>query len=80
MSVLSSEVALKEYLMSTDTLFRELVSEHHQYEERLSELASLSYPSQDEMMEEAMLKKKKLHLKDQMEEIVTKYKSTHDGH
>ncbi len=80
MSVLSGEVALKEYLMSNDTLFRELASEHHQYEERLTELASLSYPSQEEMMEEAVLKKKKLHLKDQMEEIATKYKSAHDGH
>ena len=44
---------------------------------QLSELAALHYPSVEEQMEEATLKKKKLFLKDQMETILRRYKE-HD--
>ncbi len=37
--------SLKEHLMSTDAEFRELAREHGTYEARLSQLASLAYPS-----------------------------------
>jgi hypothetical protein len=43
-----------------------LVREHGRYEERLSELSSLAYPSDEEQLEEVTLKKKKLAIKDQM--------------
>lgn len=57
---------LKEELMSRDPEFRELAREHTRYEERLSELTALAYPSDEEQLEEVTLKKKKLALKDQM--------------
>src|SRR6266849_3767039 len=57
---------LKEELMGQDAEFRELAKEHRKYEERLSELSSLSYPSDEEQLEEITLKKKKLAIKDQM--------------
>lgn len=80
MSVPTSEVALKDFLINHDSMYRELVTEHHKYEERLSELISLHHPNEDELIEEAMLKKKKLHLKDQMEQIASQFKSVAAGH
>jgi len=50
-----------------------LDNEHHKYEERLSELSALNYPSDEEQLEEITLKKKKLALKDQMYSIMVQY-------
>jgi uncharacterized protein YdcH (DUF465 family) len=61
---------LKEELMSRDPEFRELAREHTRYEQRLSELSALAYPSDEEQLEEVTLKKKKLALKDQMYSIM----------
>jgi uncharacterized protein YdcH (DUF465 family) len=76
----SSEAALRDYLMSNDELYRELVNEHRKYEARLSELASLHYPNEEEQLEETILKKKKLLLKDQMQAIASKYKTSVMSH
>jgi uncharacterized protein YdcH (DUF465 family) len=59
--------------MSHDTEFRELVKEHGRYEARLSELSALSYPSDEEQLEEITLKKKKLAIKDQMYSRILQY-------
>ncbi|MBP6822986.1 MAG: DUF465 domain-containing protein, partial [Acidobacteria bacterium] len=67
MSNPASETALKDYLIANDENFRQLVNEHHQYDARLGELLKLTHPNDDEQIEEAILKKKKLLLKDQME-------------
>lgn len=80
MSMSNSEVALKEYLYNHDAHYRELASEHQKYEERLSELCSLVHPSDEELVEETVIKKKKLYLKDQMEMIASKYKPSAVGH
>jgi uncharacterized protein YdcH (DUF465 family) len=66
--------ALKQYLIANDAQFAELAREHSQYEKRLSELAALTYPSAEEQIEEAILKKKKLYVKDQMEAIMRRYR------
>ena len=72
---------LKEELMSHDTEFRELAKEHGKYEERLSELSALSYPSDEEQLEEITLKKKKLAIKDQMHSIMLQHqKNQTAGH
>lgn len=57
---------LREELLQSDTTFRQLASEHKKYEIRLDELATLNYPTEEEQNEEALLKKKKLALKDKM--------------
>jgi uncharacterized protein YdcH (DUF465 family) len=62
--------ALREQLMKEDPVFRQLATEHKKYEERLEELTHLSYPSDEEQLEETVLKKKKLALKDQMYEML----------
>ena len=68
--------SLREQLMTSDPEFRELVREHGRYEERLSELSSLTYPNDEEQLEEITLKKKKLAIKDQMHSKILQYKST----
>ena len=75
MSVSDTET-LKQQLMANDVQFAELAQTHGEYEKRLSELAALHYPSVEEQMEEATLKKKKLYLKDQMESILRRFKET----
>ncbi len=67
--------SLKEQLMTSDPQFRELAREHGRYEERLSELSALTYPSDEEQLEEITLKKKKLAIKDQMHSIMLQHQS-----
>ncbi len=65
--------SLKEELINRDPEFRELAREHNRYEQRLSELSALAYPSDEEQLEEITLKKKKLALKDQMYSILMQH-------
>jgi uncharacterized protein YdcH (DUF465 family) len=73
--------SVKAELMTSNPEFRELAREHGRYEARLSELSSLSYPSDEEQMEEVTLKKKKLAIKDQMYSLMLQHeKSLSTGH
>jgi len=72
MEITTADV-LKEELMNRDPEFRELAREHTRYEQRLSELSALAYPSDEEQLEEITLKKKKLALKDQMYSNMTQH-------
>jgi len=70
---MTSTDSLREKLLLQDPEFRELAREHTKYEERLSELSSLTYPSDEEQLEEITLKKKKLAVKDQMQAILLRH-------
>ena len=70
---ISNTDSIKEQLIATDPEFRELAREHGRYEQRLSELSSLQYPSDEEQLEEITLKKKKLAVKDQMHAIMLRH-------
>ena len=72
--------SLREQLMMNDPEFRELAREHTRYEERLSELSSLTYPSDEEQLEEITLKKKKLAVKDQMHAILLRHQRSEVAH
>jgi len=72
--------SLKEELMSSNPEFREMAREHGRYEERLSELSALAYPSDEEQLEEVTLKKKKLALKDQMYSLMLQAEKTSTAH
>lgn len=72
--------SIKEQLMRNDPQFRELVREHGRYEARLNELSVLAYPSDEEQLEESILKKKKLAIKDEMHAIVLRQRSTSSVH
>jgi uncharacterized protein YdcH (DUF465 family) len=61
---------LKAQLIETDQEFHELTVKHHELEDRLHQLTSKSYLSEPEQVEETNLKKRKLQLKDRMEDII----------
>ncbi len=67
---------VREVLMKEDSNFRELVQQHQNYEKRLSELASLTYPNDEELLEEATLKKRKLAVKDEIYTLLQKHPET----
>jgi len=64
---------LKHQLLESNDEFRQLVTQHHDLDERIHALAARPYLSQPEQLEEVTLKKKKLALKDQMEGILRTY-------
>ncbi len=70
---------LKELLLKTDEEFRQLATQHHELDDRLHELASKPYLSEPEQVEEVTLKKRKLHLKDRMEDIVRRHRGEPAG-
>ena len=57
---------VRDELIKSNQTFRELVHQHQDFEQRLSELAHLTYPNDDEQLEEITLKKKKLAIKDEI--------------
>jgi uncharacterized protein YdcH (DUF465 family) len=61
---------LKRQLLQTDEEYRQLATQHHDLDEKLHTLAARHYLSEPEQLEEVTLKKRKLQLKDQMENIV----------
>ena len=61
---------LKRQLLQTDEEYRQLASQHHDLDKKLHHLANRHYLSEPEQLEEVTLKKRKLHLKDQMESIL----------
>jgi len=69
--------SLKEELLKENQAFRELATQHQNYEKRLSELAGLTYPNDEELLEESVLKKKKLAVKDEMYAIMEQYSGVH---
>ncbi|HYS52540.1 MAG TPA: YdcH family protein [Thermoanaerobaculia bacterium] len=74
---MSNRVADIQQILSTeDVEFRQWVEEHHACESRLSELASKPQVTIEEEMEEKTLKKRKLHLKDQMAARIRTYESS----
>jgi uncharacterized protein YdcH (DUF465 family) len=68
---------VKNLLLREDEHFRDLAELHHQLDDRLHQLTDRHYLTTSEQVEEATLKKRKLALKDQMEEIVRGYAASH---
>ncbi len=61
---------LRSLLLQTDDEFRQLAAKHRELEDRLRVLSHKPYLSDPEQLEEVTLKKRKLQLKDRMEDIV----------
>lgn len=67
---MNQEQHAREVLLEEDGEYRDLAEQHRALESRLAELLDHPYPSGAEQLEEATLKKKKLHVKDRMEHIL----------
>lgn len=74
---ISTVEAVKDELFRENQTFRDLVQKHQNYEKRLNELAELTYPNNEELLEETTLKKKKLILKDEMYQMMQSYSNSH---
>ena len=68
---------VKEILLKENQNFKELAQQHQSYEKRLTELSELTYPNDDEILEETTLKRKKLAIKDEMYMMMSEYTSSH---
>jgi len=68
---------VRDELIKSNSAFRELVHQHEDYEKRLVELAHLTYPNDDEQLEEVTLKKKKLLIKDEIYAILNEHITSH---
>jgi len=65
---------LKAHLMQTNETYRNLMNQHHEYDVLVEQLERKPALTADEEIEEHRLKKLKLQLKDQMEQIVSEYR------
>jgi uncharacterized protein YdcH (DUF465 family) len=70
---------LKTLLLETNEEYRRLASKHHELDDRLHQLTSKHYLSDAERIEEVTLKKRKLQLKDRMEEILRHHRNASNG-
>jgi uncharacterized protein len=70
---------IKHLLLETNDEYRQLATKHHELDDRLHELSSKHYLSDTEQLEEVTLKKRKLHLKDRMEDIARMHRTTRPG-
>ena len=68
---------LKAQLMETNDQFRQLAVQHSQYAQQLDALEALPHLSEQDQIEEHRLKKLKLRLKDQMLEMMSRYRAEH---
>ena len=71
---------LKRQLLQTDEEFRQLATKHQDLDEKLHNLATRTYLSEPEQLEEVTLKKRKLQLKDQMESIIRRRRTAESAH
>lgn len=60
---------VRHLLLQSHDQYRQLAERHHQLDDRLHELAAKHHLTSSEQVEEVTIKKRKLALKDQMEQI-----------
>jgi uncharacterized protein YdcH (DUF465 family) len=63
----------KKHLYEHDPDFRRLKEKHQKYKEELGKIKAHSFLTPEQEMEEKTIKKKKLKLKDQMQEMIKAY-------
>jgi uncharacterized protein YdcH (DUF465 family) len=66
---------LKAHLMETSEEFRALAAQHCQFHKQLEALEAKEHLTSEEEVEEHRLKKVKLRIKDQMNEMLGRYKT-----
>ena len=73
--MMKNDQEIREHLISSDPEFRRMSEEHQQFEGKLQALSLRHRLSEQDHLEEITLKKKKLHLKDQMNSVIQKVRS-----
>ena len=73
----NAQAEIKAHLMQTNEKYRELATQHSEYKRMVEALEAKHALSSQEELEEHRLKKLKLHIKDEMEQIVSEYRLQH---
>ena len=71
-----SQDELKAYLVQSNEEFRALAEKHAEYKRQIDEIESKSHLTEQDEIEEHRLKKLKLQLKDQMFQIMSRFRAT----
>jgi uncharacterized protein len=71
---------MKNRLLESNDEFRQLATQHQTLDDRIRDLAIRQYLSEPEQLEEVTLKKKKLQLKDQMENMLRHHRGSEPTH
>jgi len=61
---------IREHLMASNAEFQRLAQEHSRYEAQLEQLSETPYLSSEDIIRQTTLKKLKLRVKDQMEQLI----------
>ncbi len=61
---------IREHLMTSNAEFQRLAQEHSRYEAQLEQLSETPYLSSEDIIRQTTLKKLKLRVKDQMEQLI----------
>ena len=64
---------LREHLMASSPEFQRLAEEHSRYETQLDQLTKQLYLNSEDLLLEIELKKRKLRVKDEMEQLVARH-------
>ncbi|MBV9268074.1 MAG: DUF465 domain-containing protein [Acidobacteriaceae bacterium] len=70
---------LKAHLLQTNEQFRALVEQHAQFKKQIEDIEAKPHVTEADELEEQRLKKLKLRLKDQMNEILSQYRHSAVG-
>jgi uncharacterized protein YdcH (DUF465 family) len=60
--------------------YQRLSEQHKKYESELHRIATSQYLSSEDLLEEIKLKKLKLHVKDEMQQVVQRLSGSSPGH
>jgi uncharacterized protein YdcH (DUF465 family) len=72
----SQEESFKAHLLATNEHFRELSEQHAHLKHQIEEIESKPHVTGEDELEEQRLKKLKLHVKDEMNEMVASARHT----
>ena len=66
---------IREQLLASSPEFQQLAQEHSSYEAQIEQLSRAEYVNLENLTQEAELKKKRLRVKDQMEQLVARWRA-----
>jgi uncharacterized protein YdcH (DUF465 family) len=70
-----AQTELKAHLMATSEEFQQLAAQHAEYERQLDAIEAKPHVTPEDEVEEHRIKKLKLRVKDQMNEVMARYKA-----
>lgn len=77
MENITTQDELKTHLMATDETFRHLAEQHAEYKKQIEAIEAKPRMTPQDEDEEHRLKKLKLRIKDQMNEMLARHKAGH---